>query len=493
MILALTTVVYARVSTAYFCGYDDFLEVGRADFVDRIEPAKIFTTFHFDSFKYRPLNRLSTLVSYLIHPNDALAFRIRNLFFHLAAVVMVYLLAMLLFQSWPVAAIAALLFSVHPLANQVVVGAVMSNTEANALFLLALVLFIFSLQRSNLGLMAVALICGAVSVYVYESSIVIPGIMVMWWALDYLFTRRLPERRFVVVFVVLGGVLFGSYLIVRHQLNPGGHTPVFGPPVIVKGMAEYGVALVSPVNLMLAHQWFGMPLPGAISPDEIEKFVFIAAAVGFGLLLLLAHQFRRIVDLLARAGWQPMLFLLLGIGLALAPFLVFTDHVSETYCYLPVALFSLLLARLLAFIPSRGALIAVIAVLVGLSASATWIRNGRVYACGSTAHRLLSGLPLADWKQGEFHILVAKTPGTVDEPRFGLFNYSGLDTIDPEPPHANGKPLGALESAVQLATGNPNVHVRIDTAEELPARCADPTAGQCFWIHPDGAVSRLKP
>jgi hypothetical protein len=493
LILALTTLIYARVSTTFFCGYDDFLEIQRANFVDRVDPVKVFTTTHFDSFKYRPLNRGANLVTYLIHPNDAIPYRVRDLFFHEISIVAVYCLGLLLFGSLPAAAIAALLFSVHPLANQVVNAAVFGNAEANALFLVTLVLFFFSLRRSSMALLCLALVCGALTVFIYESSIVVAPLMAGWWALDYLFTRRLPPLRFLLVFVLMGGVLFSSYLLARQHFGAGGRTPVYGPKVIVKGAVEYGVALLLPVDLVLAHDWLETPLPSEIMADEMRTAVLVGATVGAVLIVVFFLQRRRIAALLAAAGWPELLFLLLAIGLALAPFLVFTDHVSETYIYLPAAFYCLILARLLAFIPSRTALIIVVAALAALSVSATWDRNQRVYACGSTARRLLSNLPLADWKQGEFRISAAKSPDTVTPPRYGIYNYAGLDTIAAGEPHVNEYGLRGLEAAAQVLTGNPDIHISILNPEELPAKCADQPNGSCYWIHPDAAVSKLNP
>lgn len=491
LIFAATILIYARVSTAYFCGYDDFLEIQRADFVDRIDPVQIFTTTHFDSFKYRPLNRASNLITYLIRPNEATPYRFRNLLFHAISIAAVYWLGWLLFGSWPVAAVAALLFSIHPLANQIVVAAVFGNAEANALFLWTLVLFFLSLKRFSLPLLCLTLVCGAISVYTYESSIVVSAIMAGWLVLDYLLNKRLPPRRFLTVFLLLGGILFGSYLAARQHFSAGDRTPIYGPKVIVKGAIEYGIALVVPVDFILAHDWFQTPLPNEVVPEEALTAVLIGGAAGALLIVIALYQRRRIAALLSRAGWPQLLFLLLAIGLSLAPFLVFTDHVSETYIYLPAAFYCLFLARMLTFIPLRGALIGTVAVLVGLFVSATWVRNQRVYACGSTARRLLSNLPLADWKQGEHRITVAKSPDTVSPPRYGFYNYAGLDTVAAGEPHVNEYGLRGLESAAQVITGNQAIHIRIYNAGELPGRCDD--RSQCYWIHPDASVSAAQP
>ena len=67
-LLAVLTVpsilLYARVTGAFFCSYDDFYEVHRAAFEDARDPARIFTTAHFGSQRYRPLNRASNDLTY---------------------------------------------------------------------------------------------------------------------------------------------------------------------------------------------------------------------------------------------------------------------------------------------------------------------------------------------------------------------------------------------------------------------------------------------
>ena len=110
-------VVYFGVTRAYFCAYDDFIEVHRAAFKDSRDPSLRFTTPHFDSYKYRPLNRAMTLVTYWLGHGEPMLFRIRNLTFHLINVILVYSLGWFLFSSTRVSGFGALLFGLHPIAD----------------------------------------------------------------------------------------------------------------------------------------------------------------------------------------------------------------------------------------------------------------------------------------------------------------------------------------------------------------------------------------
>src|SRR5512132_3756206 len=75
VILLLVGLVYLRIPGTYFCGYDDFLEVHRAAFEDTQQPSRVFTTTHFESYKYRPLNRGLNLITYWIGNGSASFFR----------------------------------------------------------------------------------------------------------------------------------------------------------------------------------------------------------------------------------------------------------------------------------------------------------------------------------------------------------------------------------------------------------------------------------
>src|SRR4051812_38715414 len=88
--LLLTLLVYGRLLPVYYCGYDDFTNANQAAFADARDPMRMLTTTHFDTPKYRPGSRLLTYLCHLLTPDSALAYRLRNLLFHLLAVAMVY-------------------------------------------------------------------------------------------------------------------------------------------------------------------------------------------------------------------------------------------------------------------------------------------------------------------------------------------------------------------------------------------------------------------
>jgi hypothetical protein len=196
---------------------------------------------------------------------------------------------------------------------------------------------------------------------------------------------------------------------------------------------------------------------------------------------------------MTRGEWDKLLFLLLAALLAILPFLVFTDHVSETYITLPVAFYCLALSRVLSLVPWAAAKWTVAALLAILFCSATWVRNQHVSACASTARKILSNLSSPAFREGVWHINVAKAPNEVELPRYGLYNYAGLDTLGTGAGGTGDYGLHGVESALQVATGNPRLAVRVLAPEELPAQCRNLSANEaCFFVSPDATVTRVK-
>jgi hypothetical protein len=212
-----TALLYANVTRAYFCAYDDFNEIHRAAFEDSREPSRIFTTSHFNSFRYRPLNRLVAVWTYRAGDGDPLYFRVRNLAFHLINVALVYWLGWLLFGSMPVSAAAAVLFGVHPIVNQPVVGALWTNTTAHTGFLLALASFIASLQAKRWLLwLTAALVSASLALLTYDSSIVVFALMAVYLIIYvWIFRRRVLPRRFLSACCAMTAALMAGYLVLR--------------------------------------------------------------------------------------------------------------------------------------------------------------------------------------------------------------------------------------------------------------------------------------
>ena len=132
--------------------------------------------------------------------------------------------------------------------------------------------------------------------------------------------------------------------------------------------------------------------------------------------------------------WRAVLFLLSGMGLPLFPVLLFQSHPSETYLYLSIAFYALLVSYGLVLImpllipERRGIRITMIVLAAGLSCAATWVRNDRVVRCADTARRILYGLP-AELRNGPWTVSFANVPADTVTRRYGFYGFRGIDTI----------------------------------------------------------------
>lgn len=484
VVFGLAILIYIPALRSYYCGYDDFNEALRAR-EDLSSPAQMFTTSHFHTSKYRPLNRAFTALAYSLGKGAPVAFRIRNLGFHLAGAAAVYGIAFLILESAPAAFAASLLFALHPLANQSVVGATWTNTTAYALMFASFLLFVSSVNGSKAkpGRLAASLLLSGLALFTYEATLVVFALMAVYvTARAFWSDKPRPPMSFLGGGAVGTVAICGAFFLARSHFAEG-QTGVSSLNFIVGNLVIYAGALALPVDPLLANSLFGFPLPSELLADP--SLVWLAAVVGFlgiGSVLLFA-----VVNLIVSArsrgrrihfDWR-IVFCLGAIAATLLPFLVFTEHASETYLY-PGAAFVCVLITLLGrkFVPRKWQPAAVIIAAV-MFGSATLARNERVLACGTTAARVLAGLPVNQLREGSQSVALSYYPDDYIPPHYGIYSYTGIGTIDP-----GG--AGAATSALRLITRNPLITGEVVAAELMPRYCTG--SRLCFWVHSDGAV-----
>jgi hypothetical protein len=489
-VLLVVGLVYMRIPGTYFCGYDDFLEVHRAAFEDTADPKRVFTTTHFESYKYRPLNRALNLVTYWSGHGDASFFRTRNVLFHLLNIVLVYALAWVLFRRWLTSFTAALLFGLHPLANQAVVGSVMTNTAAHACLLFSLLCFLFSLKKGwgRFVWLPLALIVGWIGVLTYEAAIVVYPMMFAYLVVHYLLTReRLVNWSYVLALTIGSVVCIVAYFAIRAQFVPySARQAVPGLRTIVKSTAMYTVSLLLPIDWVMANEWFGTPLPSQIGRDTLGPLwlglafcaVIIAAVVAWFLL-------RRFVKQLPMAARSNVLFLLVCVAGVISPLLIFTDKPSETYMYLPVAFAALFVGMFLETVfgqsksGGRGFFVAVglLAVLFGC---ATWVRNNRVKRCGDTAQQIVSSLRQNKLKDGIWFLWLAADPKDPRPVRYGMYGWSNVYTLGET----------GVQPAAQLVNKNKGLVATVVEPAFFDNHCTN-SHDICLWVYKDGVVDQV--
>jgi hypothetical protein len=492
------TVVYANVTGAYFCAYDDFINLHQTVFEDAHQPSLILTTSHSNSYKYRPLQRLINLFTNFLGDGNPTVFRVRNLAFHLVNVVLVYALAWQLFKSARVSAAGALLFGLHPLTNQSVIGAIWTNTVAHTGFLLALVMFVASTRAKHFWSLWLigALLSASLSLFTYDSAIVVFGLMVIYWLL-FVIRRAQPIRvPYVALFVTVSSVFLGLYFVLRRLFVPNGWEQVTaGLPssgVIGNNIVMYLIALLNPVDLVLANQWFDTPLPSEITLNNsilvavgVLAVFIVSSTVVYGRRWVTHNSLRS-----PNIDWATILLLILGIGVSLLPMLAFSSHPSETYLYLPVAFYVLVLAYVLEklFRETRKlkdyAFYLAIGCLAGIFCIGTWVRNQRIIECAQTAYRILHTLPDNVVGSGSWTLAFANIPGERATRRYGFYGFRGIDTIG----HGSEADR-ALIRAVQLVYQNKSLTAKVVKPEELLAFCREARSSNIgVFVHWDGKI-----
>jgi hypothetical protein len=487
-------IVYVKVPSTYFCAYDDFIELHRAAFEDSEDQSRIFTTSHFDSYRYRPLNRAINFLTYRAGDANPEFFRTRNLTFHLLNVILIYLLAWKLFGSIPISSVGALLFGLHPLANQTIIGAVDTNSMSHAAFLGALLLLMRSVDSIHWPVwLTGSVFSGWLGLMAYDSAIVVFGLMFLWLILSWASVREcLIHTRFFMFFILASGTLLAFYFVLRHLYVPQGLTraasdlPSGG--VILKNSIMYIGSLSLPIDVVLANQWLNTPLPSEI-PFRMSWAVLIVAFLALIGLSLGGLLFRWLKRHIGGVNYRAIIFLLAGIALPLLPVLLLQSRPSETYLYLPIGFYSILLSYGLAKVLAEAGraklasfYIPTVIVLVALFSSGTWVRNNRVFDCGQTAHRILNGLPQELLREGDWKVSFANVSGENTTRRYGFYGFRGVDTIG----HGASADW-AITSALQLVYRNKFLTAGVVTPKELVAFCRDSKTDKLgVFVHWDG-------
>ena len=482
----LVALVYSKLSSAYYCCPDDFFDIHRASFEDRQDPARIFTTTHGGTPKYRPLHRSLTYITYWLGGGSPVVFRIRNLSFHLLSVAMVYGIAWMLFASPAIAFTGAVLFGLHPLANQSVAVAIWTNATANSLALLSLFLFIYGIRTKSRRYLwlHLSLLTAWVTLFVYEGGLAIFAWMFAYLLLQSLREQRLAvDRRFLLVLTIEIAILGLAFAGIRRLVVRAPMRMVPAATIAKNWVMDNGVFLL-PVDSILAHDWFGTPLPSEAQNNPPKPAVRWAVLGGLLIAAALWCWRKPIFERMQAVAWPEILFLGFSGAFSLTPMLLFMPHPSETYLYLPAAFYVLITSAFIwQFFRSPRVSLMVAVLLILLAGTATWNRNERVVACGRMAHRLLSGLPLKRWQTGSWNLYLANVPQTqTPPPRYGIYSFQGTSTID-----AGDSGTHTIQLALQALTGNQRITADVVPKADLPKLCPGATA--CFWVQPDGSVS----
>lgn len=499
-ILLVCGLVYFPLTRANYCGFDDTLELERLSFHDPGTLASDLRTVTPETFKYRPLfNTLNRITFQLGHKGAAL-FRARNIGAHLLTSIVVYGIGLILFESIPVAAAAALLFSLHPLANQAVTGTIWVLTPADFCLFLSFYLFLLSLRPGRYQLVALiaCLVVGSVGVLTYDPVIFLYGLIPLYLCTWFVIERKLPPLRYLITLAVLALVFLAVWFSLRAAYLPHRRPEVTPFSTVLSVGMVYAVGVLQLLDPILATDLLGTPLPReALYESSVTiGWIIVVTAPAILMLVVLFSTMRRWRVNLKRRDWLLFGCLLIAWVGSLVPYLFFSNHPSETYNYVGIAFLIWIATRMLYAIatPAGGdrANLTVFAGVVGVIAllfgAATMDRNLRVKSCGDIVGKIFNQLPADELRSGKWDVMFSNVPDEPQTRMYGMYGYKGIDTVGYGEYGAPGIPY-----TVQFVSGNPNIDAHAVSPEEFTRRCASPKPNQmCFWVHSNGELTRVR-
>ncbi len=384
--------------------YDDkFMVLGNKWIRDTRYIGEIFSThvwgFNPDTSSnyYRPLMHMLLMADYHVFGLKAFGYHLTNLVLHAANSVMVFVLALQLFEraappesppergGYPAALVFAFLagvfFAVHPVHVEAVAWvSVMQDLAAGFLYLLALTLYVardgWGGKARAAGLAASALAFGT-ALFFKEISITLLAVLVLFdIAFGKLRVRRLPGY---VPFAAAAGVYFVVRAVVLGMIVPQKQNTYLSAFQYVYNVfplfARYMRLLVYPARLNAFYVFHP-----AVSFTDAR--VLLSLCVAAALLAVILYSLRS-----ARVIFFSLGFLALGLGPALYLPGVGTHGsvFAERYLYLPSVGFVIALAYLLWRLyrrlkaPSYRRSFAVVVAVLIVAASLLTIERNRVW------------------------------------------------------------------------------------------------------------------
>lgn len=315
---------------------------------------------------WRPLFFLAFQPLERLFGANAMPYHLLNVIIHLAATVLVWLLARKLTGRWQAAGIATAVFAVHPAGVASIAWVSSLNSVALPLGLASWLLFSAAVERSPGGTVrwqriAWSSVLMAVGLGVRETAAVCLIGLAVWYVLVPGRTQLVQLRTYLPLAPYAGLVLL--YILLRTDFLTG--SPGAGAPVRLGSQVP-------------GHFWYYLKL--ALFPihgnAEWESALRVAGAVAIVAVLAAAALLRR---------WL-VVALILTFLVSIIPYAVLSEAVTDRYFYFPSALFALVCGAVAAelqrySIPGLQPGLAKAACLSGVGAVLVlggYVANGRV-------------------------------------------------------------------------------------------------------------------
>lgn len=343
---------------------------------------------------YRPLMTFSYLLTWKLLGPLPIAFHIVNLAWHLAAVLLVYFCAKRLFGDLRVAALAALLFALHPVHTEAVAwAAALPDLQVTVFCLLALLVYCAPGQFTR-GRAAGFCAVFALALLSKEPALMLAPLLVAYEFRPQANGTGVPRESkrtritlvvtMAVAYVGLRRWLLGALAPVLQHDWVSWREAVLSAFALV---AQYTALLIWPARLSAFHVFVK-------SAALTEPLVLAGIAIVAACVVIIARLWRR--------AW-PAAFAILWLGFTLAPVLnarwMASNVLTERYLYLPSVGFCWLVAwagiaawdwcarqspalrrTARSGVAAATAILAVLAVTRIETRNRDWSNDGRLYA-----------------------------------------------------------------------------------------------------------------
>jgi len=301
---------------------------------------------------YRPLTYVSFLIDRSIWGLNPLGFNMTNLALHIGVALALYLLLVELFHEERLALVAALIFSLHPIANETVnFHAGGRNTLLCALF--ALLAAYFHARRK----FPAAVVCLALAILSKEFALLIPAVFL--YNDRCLPDRKLPLKKYLpYVAAVVGYLTIRSFAVAS--------------PNFFKQLDFVNLLLLTPKLIVtyLANMMLPLHLQTMYDMSAVQRVrQIVPYLAGIACVVAVAIYFRKKKEILFSAGW---FFLFLAPVCGILPTGI--TSMADRYVYFSSMGFAMALAYLIC-LANRNAVVAVTALLCVCYAAVDIQRN----------------------------------------------------------------------------------------------------------------------
>lgn len=323
LVLAAVVVIAYLPSLSGDYVYDDVRFVAENTAIRSLTPLRYFTdpsTVAEESWEgiYRPLRTLDFAIDWAIAGSSPWFFHLRNILYHLAGVILLWLLLSALLGEKGAAFYGALAFALHPVHTESVAWI---TSRADAMVLVAFLGALLLHVRGHRILAAIALV---LALFAKEAAVVFPGAVLL---VDLLRREKIRYAWYTVYGVLaLGYTVFWFLFLGQGKISGVGHLDRFwggsyGANLLTmsKGFLYYLNELLFPIGIVIDYH---VPATRAL---DAGSAIGIVAVIAIGIAAWLAGP-------RARFAYAWFFLLLLPVSNLVRPIGIPT---AERFLYLP--------------------------------------------------------------------------------------------------------------------------------------------------------------